>query len=243
MINYIKFAFYQIFTFTKSIKKLKTINLDNPTDDDVFYAHKFLQTHAYKSLKLVNINLHIKGKEKIPNEPVLFVVNHACMLDSFIVLSSIETKTGYVIADEPTWTNIPVFPKWAKLIKSVYINRQSAKEGMKAINEASENIKNNHSMVVFPEGELTWIKDPNAKISDFRTGALKIAYKANCKIVPIVIKNSKDMYVGNQPIGKINSKDVYIEFLAPIDNHIKNPKLKTVELGEMIRDKMLEKMM
>ncbi len=65
---------------------------------------------------------------------------------------------------------------------------------MKAINQAADNIKNNHSMAIFPEGDLTWVKDDNAYISDFRSGALKIAYKAKCPIVPMVIKNWYESY-------------------------------------------------
>ena len=87
-------------------------------------------------------------------------------------------------------------------------------------------------MAIFPEGDLTWVKDPNSLIADFKPGSLKIAYKANCPIVPMVIKNSRSTYEGYQPIGKISSQNVEVEFLDPIYDHIENPKIKTVELGK-----------
>ena len=239
MFNYLKFATYQILGFSASIPKLNKIkkNPDNFTNTEIY---DFLHNQAKNSLKKVIINLTIKGKNNIPNTPVLYICNHASMLDSFILFTSVDEPIGCVVADEPVWRSMPIVSTWAKLTKCVYINREDNRQGIKSINEAANNILNGQSMAIFPEGDLTWVKDPNAIISDFRNGALKIAYKAKCPIVPLVIKNSKGTYEGFQPIGKINSKSVEVEFLPPIYDHIENPKLKTVELGDYIRNKMIE---
>lgn len=241
MFNYFKFRILQIFSFISSIPKLNKFskNPEKYSSEEIF---AFLKNLANKSLKKVNINLNIKGEDRIPKEPVLFVINHSSMLDSYILASSVDRPIGCVIADEPVWKNIPIASKWINLLKCVFINRKNNREGIKAINQAAENIKNNHSMAVFPEGDLTWVKDEHALISDFRSGALKIAYKAKCPIVPMVIKNSKGTYEGYQPIGKINSKDVEVEFLEPVYTHIENPKYKTVELSEKIRQSMIKSM-
>lgn len=238
MLNYIKFATYQILGFTASIPTLNKFikNQDNYTNTEIF---EFLNKHANKSLKLVNINLNITGRDRLPKEPVLFVLNHSSMLDSFILVASVDRPIGVVIADEPVWRNMPIVNKWTKLIKCVYINRENNREGIKSINEASQNIINGQSMAIFPEGDLTWVKDPNALVSDFRNGALKIAYKAKCPIVPLVIKNSKETYEGYQPVGKINSIDVEVEFLDPIYDHIKDPKFKSSLLANNIKNMMI----
>ncbi|MEG2789155.1 MAG: lysophospholipid acyltransferase family protein [Romboutsia sp.] len=241
MFNYIKFALYQIVSLSCYLPKLmkmnKLYNKDN--HEEIF---RFLNMHTRKSLNLVNIKLNILGRDKIPNTPVLFVVNHSSMLDSFILMSSVDRHIGCVIADEPIWRNMPIISDILKAIKCVYINRHNNRDGIKSISEASNNILSGLSMAIFPEGDLTWVKDPNALISDFRNGALKIAYKAKCPIVPLVIKNSKGTYEGFQPIGKIHSTNVEVEFLDAIYNHIENPKLKSKELGETIKNSMIEKM-
>lgn len=239
MFNYFKFATYQILGFSASIPKLNKIK-KNPDNFSNIEIYDFLHNQAKNSLKKVNINLNIKGKDNIPNIPVLYICNHASMLDSFILFTSVDKPIGCVVADEPIWRSMPIVSDWAKLIKCVYINRKDNREGIKSINEAANNILNGQSMAIFPEGDLTWVKDSKAIISDFRNGALKIAYKAKCPIVPLVIKNSKGTYEGFQPIGKINSKNVEVEFLPPIYDHIENPNLKTVELGDYIRNKMIE---
>ena len=203
---------------------------------------RFIKSHAKRSLDLVKIKINVIGKEKVPKEEVLFVLNHSSMLDSYILVSSIVKPVGVIIADVPTWRHIHIVSHWLNMMKCVYIDRENNREGMKSIIQASENIKMGQSMAVFPEGDLTWVKDPHALISDFKPGALKIAYKAKCPIVPMVIKNSRGTYNGYEPIGKINSGNVEVEYLDPIYDHIENPKIKTKELAEMIKAKMIAAM-
>ena len=239
MFNYIKFAIFQILGFILSLFKLDKI-LKYPDRYSMENKFSFLKKQATNSLKLVKINVNVFGKEKIPKEPVLFVINHSSMLDSYILISSVDRPIGCIIADEPIWKKMPIVNKWADVIRSIYINRHNNREGLKSIIEASNVIKSGHSMAVFPEGDLTWVKDPKSLVSEFKSGALKIAYKAKCPIVPLVIKNSKEIYNGYEPIGKIKSANVEIEFLDPIYSHIENPKIKTIDLGESIRADMIK---
>lgn len=239
LFNYIKFASYLVLVFLVSIPRLIKFEL-NPENYSSEEKFSFLQKHAKKALSIVNIDVIIKGKEKIPKEPVLFVINHSSMLDSFYLISSVDRPIGAVIADVPVWKNMPVISHWTKLIKCVYINRENPREGIKSIIEASNNILSGHSMAIFPEGDLTWVKDSNALVSDFRPGALKIAYKAKCPIVPLVIKNSKESYEGYEPVGRIKSMPIEVEFLDPIYTHIDNPKYKSTILSEEIKNNMIE---
>ena len=241
MFNYIKFAIFQILGFLLSIPELIKLKI-NEKKYNSMEKFRFIKSHAKRSLDLVKIKINVIGKEKVPKEEVLFVLNHSSMLDSYILVSSIVKPVGVIIADVPIWKNIPIVSHWLNMMKCVYIDRENNREGMKSIIQASENIKMGQSMAVFPEGDLTWVKDPHALISDFKPGALKIAYKAKCPIVPMVIKNSRGTYNGYEPIGKINSGNVEVEYLDPIYDHIENPKIKTKELAEMIKAKMIAAM-
>ena len=241
LFNYIKFAIFQILGFLLSIPELIKLKI-NEKKYNSMEKFRFIKSHAKRSLDLVKIKINVIGKEKVPKEEVLFVLNHSSMLDSYILVSSIVKPVGVIIADVPTWRHIPIVSHWLKMMKCVYIDIENNREGMKSIIQASENIKMGQSMAVFPEGDLTWVKDPHALISDFKPGALKIAYKAKCPIVPMVIKNSRGTYNGYEPIGKINSGNVEVEYLDPIYDHIENPKIKTKELAEMIKAKMIAAM-
>ena len=238
MFNYFKFALFTVISIIMALPRLIKIKL-HPNNYSKEYIFKPIHDITKNALSVANIDVTIKGYENIPSEPVLFVANHASMLDGFILISSVNRPMGCAIADEPVWKKMPIVKDWTSLIKCVYINRKNNREGIKSIVEASENIINGYSMGIFPEGDLTWVNDPNAIVSDFKGGALKIAYKAKCPIVPVVIKNSDNTYEGYQPIGKINSKPVEVEFLKPIYDHINDPKLKTTTLGENIKNDMI----
>ena len=220
MFNYIKFALFQIFGFLLSIPELVKLKINEKKYTSI-EKFKFIKSHAKKSLDLVKIKIKIIGKEKVPQEEVLFVLNHASMLDSYILVSSIVKPIGVIIADVPTWRHLPIVSHWLNMMKCVYINRENNREGMKSIIKASENIKKGQSMAIFPEGDLTWVKDPDALISDFKPGAFKIAYKAKCPIVPIVIKNSRKTYEGYEPIGRINSGNVEVEYPVTVDEKLR----------------------
>ena len=101
MFNYFKFAIYQIIGFSGSIPKLNRVlkNQDNFTQEEIF---KFLQHQAKSSLKLVNIDVTIKGLENIPSEPGLFVINHSSMLDSFILFASVNRPIGQMTITSTT---------------------------------------------------------------------------------------------------------------------------------------------
>ena len=241
LFNYIKFAIFQILGFLLSIPELIKLKI-NEKKYNSMEKFRFIKSHAKRSLDLVKIKINVIGKEKVPKEEVLFVLNHSSMLDSYILVSSIVKPVGVIIADVPTWRHIPIVSHWLNMMKCVYIDRENNREGMKSIIQASENIKMGQSMAVFPEGDLTWVKDPHALISDFKPGALKIAYKAKCPIVQMVIKNSRGTYNGYEPIVKIKSGNVEVEYLDPIYDHIENPKIKTKELAEMIKAKMIAAM-
>ena len=235
MNNYFKFVLYQLKFFIKTLPILKKLNLTSDNDK----AYEYIHDHAKQSLDAININIDVVGEENVPNVPVLFVVNHASMLDSFILISSIKRTTGCLIADEKVWSNIPIVTTWTKLINCIYIDRQDNRSSIKSIQTGAKTIMSGQSMAVFAEGDLTWVKDPNALVAPFRSGALKMAYKAKCPIVPVVIKNSKDTYKGYEPIGPITSVDVEVEFLEPVYEHLDNPSIKTITLGESIRDNMI----
>ena len=57
---------------------------------------------------------------------------------------------------------------------------------MKSVNRAVENLKNGHSMVVFPEGT----RSRSNKTGDFHRGSFKLAFRAESTIVPITIRNT-----------------------------------------------------
>lgn len=119
---------------------------------------------------------------------------------------------------------------WMKEIHCVFMDRSNVRESIKAINEGVENLKNGHSMVIFPEG--TRSKGPS--LGEFKKGSMKLAIKAEVPIVPIAIDGTYKAREGNKG-NKITSADVKITIAKPI-NVKELTKEEKSNLSENIRN-------
>ena len=97
MFNYIKFALFQIFGFLLSVPKLINLKFNEKKYNSI-EKFKFIKSHAKKSLDLVKIKINVVGKERVPKEEVLFVLNHSSMLDSYILISSWKFVVKFVVS-------------------------------------------------------------------------------------------------------------------------------------------------
>lgn len=77
--------------------------------------------------------------------------------------------------------------------------------------DAVQKIKNGVSIFIFPEG--TRSKDENVTLP-FHEGSFKIATKAKCPIVPVVITNSNRIFEDHLPW--IKKTHITIEYCKPI---------------------------
>ena len=129
--------------------------------------------------------MQIIGRENIPKDrPVLFVSNHQGHMDSFIIQGFIKKPKGFVTITE--YRKAPILGTWMKYMGCVFIKRGDIRQSFQCIAQATDNLKNGHSMVVFPEGKLNDGKETFV----FQKGWLRMARKSGVPIVPITINNS-----------------------------------------------------
>ncbi|MEF9991631.1 MAG: lysophospholipid acyltransferase family protein [Romboutsia sp.] len=206
---------------------------DKYTLDEKF---KIVQNHATKSLEDANIELIVSGYENLPDTNVLFVANHANWVDAFIMLSIVDRPVGMIIAKEANWEKFSLIKGWSNMINCLYLDRKNNRNAIKTMNIASEILKTKSSMGVFPEGIVT----RSDSLVNFKDGAFRMAIKAQVPVVPIVIKNSKDVFVpSSRWLGNLYSPTVHIEILPPVYDHMENVKMKTKELSTIVKSNML----
>ncbi|MGL4912844.1 MAG: lysophospholipid acyltransferase family protein [Romboutsia sp.] len=232
---FFKGLFYQVYRFISLIPiyiKFKR-NPNKYTLEDKF---KVLNDHTRKSLNFCKMKLNISGYENLPDGNVLFVANHANWVDAFILASVIDRPCGMVIAKEANWEKFSFIKGWTNILNCIYIDRKNNRNALKSINKASNLLSETCSIGVFPEGIVTKSDD----IFPFRDGAFRMAIKAQVPIVPIHIKNSKDVLVlTSRWTGKAYSKEIDVEILEPVYDHINSSKMKTKEVSTIVRNKFL----
>lgn len=139
----------------------------------------------------------------------LYVANHRSMLDIPTVAKYIKRPAIFVAKGSvEKW---PVMGWWIKVQGTLFIDRKSPKEGMKAIRKGIEMLKEGDSMVIFPEG--TRSKEPG--MLPFKRGSIRMAEKSGVPIIPIAIKGTDDVFENNG--FNLKAKDIYFKVGEPIN--------------------------
>lgn len=179
----------------------------------------------YKILKLIYLPL-LKilyrptaiGVENIPEDgPIIFAGNHRHAFDPVVVMSHTKRIVHYM-AKETLFKGIHGF-----LFKQIgLIKVYRTKSNPEAILEAEEILKKGGTIGIFPEGTRNKTKE---ELLRFKHGAVRIAQKANCKIVPFAIKGEYKLF----------RKRLVIEFGKPVDV----AQMEREKANEYIRNEVL----
>lgn len=161
-------------------------------------------------LKITGVKTTVIGEENVPDEPVLFIGNHRSFFDILLTYSRCKRLTGYVAKD--SMEKIPLLSTWMRYLYCLFLNRENPKEGLKTILQAIEYVKKGISICIFPEG--TRNKGEELSMLPFKEGALKIAAKTGCAIIPISMNNTAAIFENQLP--RIRKTHVIIEYGKPI---------------------------
>ena len=91
------------------------------------------------TIKVVGMDIHVKGKENIPKGTCVFMGNHQSILDIPVLRNSAGRTIDFVAKKE--LLKVPVVGYWISHINSVALDRENPREGIRAINKAVENVK------------------------------------------------------------------------------------------------------
>lgn len=139
----------------------------------------------------------LKGFENIPkDEPVLFVSNHRSYFDIIVCYTILPGLTGFVAKN--SFGKVPILRGWMKNLKCVFLDRNNAREGLKTILTAIDQVKSGMNMFICPEGT----RNHNPEMLPFKPGSLKIAEKTGCKIIPIALTHTDEAFENHFPTVK-----------------------------------------
>ena len=161
-------------------------------------------------LKMTGVKATVIGEENVPDEPVLFIGNHRSYFDILLTYSRCKRVTGYIAKKE--MERYFTLTSWMKRLHCLFLDRKNPKEGLKTILEAIDDIKNGISICVFPEGTRNWGEE--LSMLPFRDGALKIATKTGCAVIPVSMNNTAEIFENHLP--KIKKTHVVVEYGKPI---------------------------
>ena len=219
---------YMVVMRIKSIKYYWLLHMKglNTARDYVFNLYR---KWSRFTIKIIGVQVIVEGLDNIPDEPFVLMGNHTSILDVPLLISSIDKDLGFIAKKEVL--KIPLIGCWLEKGKNVALDRGNARQGVIAINEGIDNIKEGYSMVVFPEGT----RSKDGSISEFKKGSMKLATKSKSKIVPVYIDRAFRSFEENRRF-KPNTIKIIIE--KPIET-INLTKEDEKNLAGIVRDKII----
>lgn len=221
----IHYGLYMIVLRLKAIKLFFVRKFKGEEAGDLYIEKVAYDWSKYTINKALEMNVTIVGSENVLDEACLFVGNHTSILDCPLIVVAAKKCIGFIAKEE--LIKAPFLGYWIRESKCVAINRENVREAVKSINEGVKNLKEGHSMAIFPEGT----RSKDGKIGEFKKGSMKLATKAKAPIIPVAIDRADRAYEIDK---KFKPIDITITFGKPIYTH-NLTKEEEKELAEKVR--------
>ena len=185
----------------------------------------------------------IKGKENIPKRNFILASNHASHLDQVANgIICVPRKFSFI-------GQVDAYTGLEKLVRDILyflggvirLNRKSIESKEETIKRAIRNLKENYSLIIYPEGTRT----RTGKIGEGKWGIVKLLFATEVPILPVALSGTFELF---PPGGKLKiEKKIKINIGKPLyftEEIEKSKKLdkETKEYKQLMHD-VTEKIM
>ena len=136
-------------------------------------------------LRLAGLPLTVMFPERLPPGQCVVVCNHASYLDGIVLTAALPPRFAFVIKRE--MAAVPFAGALLRRLGSEFVERFDRHRGASDARRVLRNASQGHSLVFFPEGTFT--RTPG--LLKFHTGAFATATRANCPLVPAVLRGTR----------------------------------------------------
>lgn len=135
---------------------------------------------------LVFVHYRVVYEEQITKDKTyIFCPNHTSYLDILLLYLILPNNIAFLGKSEILkW---PIIGLFFKRGVDIPVYRDSKRKASDCLIPAAEELINNRSLVIFPEGK---IPENSPKLSSFKRGAFSLSYENNIPIVPITFYNN-----------------------------------------------------
>jgi 1-acyl-sn-glycerol-3-phosphate acyltransferase len=160
-------------------------------------------------VKAAGVQIHVKGRERIPPGVCLFVANHTSTADAPAVVGAIPRRIAILLkASLFKW---PIAGQAFTLAHFIPVKRGSHESAIASVEKATEALRNGQSFLIYPEGT----RSPDGRLQEFKKGAVVMAIKARVPIVPIVCSGAHTVMRKRSLV--LHPGEIVVEFLDPLD--------------------------
>jgi len=199
-----------------------------------WFTYKVFFLWAWIFSVLTFIQFDIKGKEKIDRgRSYIFIVNHTSFLDAIGIALAIPVQFRTLAKKE--LLKIPLLGLILKKA-SIIVDRSSHQSRKVSIDQMKGMLGRGISILIFPEGTQNRTSNP---LSNFHTGAFRIAKDTETSIIPVVIKGAGKL----MPPSTFSIRPGKVKMMISDEITVDSFDLESIEeLTGRVRDIMLKMM-
>lgn len=144
----------------------------------------FARFWGHLGLTMAGIKVTVKGRENLPDGPLIVMSNHASNFDILIMQGHFPRPLSWIAKKE--LFAIPVFGWSMRRGGYIPLDRGDGRKALKSMDEAAQQIKGGTSVILFPEGTRT----RDGRMLPFKRGGFLLAARAGVPVVPVSIIGS-----------------------------------------------------
>lgn len=178
-------------------------------------AHRCLRYWAKASLRFAGLRVQIVGLDKLdPLETYVFMPNHESFLDILLALTFIPHNFRFVILSKLFFNPLLYLP--LKASRQIPIKQDSPRGSLDSIRSAIRLLRNNISIVVFPEGSRT----RTGRLQDFKRMPFILPLRTGIPVVPVLISGAfAALKRGHVLVNPVTLKLCFLDPITPTNRH------------------------
>lgn len=138
-------------------------------------------------LSIGGARLKVRNADALPAGACVIVANHTTYLDGIILAAALPPRFAFVIKRE--MNAAPLIGLLLRRIGSEFVDRFNRHRGAMDTRRVLRRAREGQALVFFPEG--TFSKQPG--LLRFHTGAFVTAVRADCPVVPVIIRGAREV--------------------------------------------------
>ena len=160
-------------------------------------AARYITNAPWSYIALVPAGIRLKtfGQENLPKTCGNYIIyaNHTSLLDIPTVGKAVNISLTWLA--KASLAKIPFFG-WALLRVHMLVDRKGGANAVKhMVKDASSRLQSGQTLAIFPEGTRNRGEEP---LLPFKQGAFILAKHTSVPIVPVAIKNAKNLWPANK---------------------------------------------
>lgn len=179
--------------------------------------YKIVYNACKKYIFLKHVKVSSEGFDVLPNKPVLFIPNHKSAMDPIIMIKILYEHTSlntFSFVAKQELNGSKIIKAAMDLLDTIYIDRGNLRQQFEVFELEHQNFNDGRSLVVFIEGHRYYGND----FGEFKSAALKIAYKVMAPIVPVAIYGTSGL-IDSDKSNLDKKRHVYVSALEMVKPH------------------------